>query len=660
MRLLTILAFHFYPIEYMLRSYIALCCYLLCFTIQGYGQTGIIDRLKKNIETAPNQSKKLQALFSFCEQRNSLSTDTLCKYASVAKKISLGRKQISEIATADYYVANCLVKQGALNTALQICESNIVKLGDQGNNAALVMKLAVLKAQILVKSNRYKEGLAEVYKVLQDSEQTNDTLMQMIAKNGIGWINMEMGQTSEALKWFFRALNITPTGSFHERNSNIYSNIAAIYKQVHKYDSAEHYIKKSLAFSRKSENLFYLANSLSILADIYIETNRTAQAEPLLTEALAIREKIGDPYYIVSDISLLAIYYANTSQSRKGIALSLQGIQLAEEFNLGSKLPYLYHALGENYKAAGNYNQYSRTLEKIQVLKDSVYSANSAASRAEMDALYNLKKKENVIIQQQLDISRKNSLFSNAIILLLFMSVLGWLLFQAYKKDQEIKLFKIRAEEKLLAAHAVVTAQENERKRIARDLHDNIGAYATVLTASAEKLSNQDGMSSIQQIVETVSDNAKKIISSLQETIWILSNDVITVTDFIDRFKLYAKKMLQHFPDIQIKFREEIHTDAELSPSEALHLVRIMQEALQNTLKHAAAKNIEVAVESKETILISIRDDGKGFSNDNSTGCNGLLNMKHRVNEAGYELKILSTEAGTEVRLQKNRAYAVL
>ncbi len=637
----------------MLRFYYTFCCCLFCFALQLPAQTRVIDRLKKDIETAPAEEEKLQALFSFCEQRHSLNTDTLCKYASAAKELSLVRNRLSDIATAEYHLANCLVKQGALNKALEICEAYILKLRDRKNNAGLLMKFITLKAQVLVKSNKYKEGLAEVYKVLHASEQAGDTMMQMIAKNGIGWINMEMDQSSEALNWFFSALKISSEKTLHEKNSNIYSNIAAVYKQLHRYDSAEHYIQKSLLYSRKSENLFFLANSLSILANIYIDTKRPALAESPLTEALSIREKIGDPFYIVSDISLLAIYYANISQTEKGIALSLYGIKMAEKFKLASKLPYLYQALGENYKAAGNYTQYSRILEKIQVIKDSMYTANSAAARAEMDALYHLKKKENLIIQQQLDISRKDTLFNNSLALLLFTVSLALLLFGAYKKDQQIKMLKMRAEEKLLTAHAVVSAQEEERKRIARDLHDNIGAYATVLRANAEKLSSQAGVSGIEKAVQTVSENAKKIISSLQETIWVLSNDVITITDFIDRFKLYAKKMLQNFPEIQIRFREEIHTDAGLSPSEALHLLRIMQEALQNTLKHAAPKNIEVAVESDKTILISISDDGIGFSKTMVSDGYGLLNMEHRVKEAGYELKIISTEGGTVVTLEK-------
>lgn len=149
-------------------------------------------------------------------------------------------------------------------------------------------------------------------------------------------------------------------------------------------------------------------------------------------------------------------------------------------------------------------------------------------------------------------------------------------------------------------------------------------------------------------------------MGSLQETIWVLNNDVITLTDFLDKFKLYSKKLLKHFNDIQIIFKEQIEKDFQLSPAEALHLFRIMQEALQNIVKHAQTQIIKVTVESNETILISIKDDGKGFNKNKVTDGNGLLNMQHRAKEAGYHLNILSGEAGTEITLQKNTSYAVL
>ena len=562
------------------------------------------------------------------------------------------------MAMAEHYVATCFIKRGDLDSALKICERNIDKIINEKGNAATLMKLTAIKAQILIRKTKYKEGIAEVYKLLNTAEEANDTLMQMVAKNALGWVNMEMDQTSEALRWFYIALNTSNNKIYHEKNSNIYSNIAAVHKQLHQNDSAEYYVRKSIAFSRKSENLFYLANCLNILADIYINSKRPALAEAPLTEALAIRKQIGDPFYIVSDLSQLAIYYANILDPAKGISTSLQGIDLANKMKLSSKLPYLYHALGQNYKAAGDYTQYSNTLEKIMLLKDSMNIANSAEARAEMDSRYNLAKKENLIILQKLDISKKNSLFYGALILLGFTFLISWILFRGYKKNQQIKLLKMQAEEKQSAARAVYSAEEKERKRISRDLHDNIGAYATVLLANAEKLKNQATGNGIQQTAENVSENAQSIMGSIQETIWVLNNDVITITDFSDRVKVFSKKMLKYAPGIQITFNEQLNTNDVLSPAEALHLFRIMQEALQNTIKHARPENITVSIKSGDALFISIKDDGIGFKN-NVAGGNGLVNMQHRAKEAGYQFNIVSMGSGTEITLQKNHSFAV-
>ncbi len=130
----------------------------------------------------------------------------------------------------------------------------------------------------------------------------------------------------------------------------------------------------------------------------------------------------------------------------------------------------------------------------------------------------------------------------------------------------------MQTEEKQLTERAVRSAEEKERKRMSRDLHDNIGAYATALMANTEQLKKHASTNGMQQSAENVSENAQDIMSSLQETIWVLNNDVITITDFIDRFKLFSKKMLQNFPEIQIRFKEQLDKDFELSPAEALHL----------------------------------------------------------------------------------------
>jgi signal transduction histidine kinase len=91
---------------------------------------------------------------------------------------------------------------------------------------------------------------------------------------------------------------------------------------------------------------------------------------------------------------------------------------------------------------------------------------------------------------------------------------------------------------------------------------------------------------------------------------------------------------------------------------EALNIFRIMQEALQNALKHASPKNVSVSINSNDAVYVSVKDDGKGFDTASVVRSHGLYNMDFRAQEAGYELKIISGENGTEVILQKRYSGA--
>ena len=191
---------------------------------------------------------------------------------------------------------------------------------------------------------------------------------------------------------------------------------------------------------------------------------------------------------------------------------------------------------------------------------------------------------------------------------------------------------------------------QKERERISRDLHDNIGAYTSALIANADKLEST-GNGNISETAR-VKENAKQILSSLRETIWVLNSKEISITDFSDGFKQYANKMLENYPEMQIQFEEKIEKDKILSPAVALNLYRILQEALQNTLKYAKAKKIDFSIYSNAKINIRLKDDGAGFDPDEKGFGNGINNMEYRASEAGFDFVIQSGSAkGTAIML---------
>ena len=88
-------------------------------------QTHAIDSLKNQINKAVNNSKNLEAIFGLCAKRHSLSTDTLYKYASIARRLSKAKNNRHDIILADYYYMNYLIKKGHRDSALSICDAYI-------------------------------------------------------------------------------------------------------------------------------------------------------------------------------------------------------------------------------------------------------------------------------------------------------------------------------------------------------------------------------------------------------------------------------------------------------------------------------------------------------------------------------------------------------
>lgn len=631
-----------------------MCPFLSIIILQGdcFGQSQKIDNLRKRLGQTIIETDKLNILFLLGEQRHSLHPDSLYQYAVQASDISLRLGIGLNSSIADYYLTNYYIKKGQLDTALQRCDKNLNLLQDNPSHKKWWLRFWALKAQIFVKQNKYKLGLAGYYTVLKASEQAGDTENIMVAKNGIGWVNMEMSRNTLALTWFYNALHTTSDLTLLSQNANIYSNIAAVYNQLKRYDSSELYATGAIRLSRSAENLFFLANSLNILADAYINTNRFHLAEDLLTQAVAIRRQIGDPFYIVSDISQLALFYASNGQPQKGIILSEEGIALAKRFGLISKLPYLYLALAQNYKSAGSYQQYGEAMEQVAALKDTVYAANSAEAMTEMEARYNLQKRENIIIKQKLDLVSKNYQLFGSLLLLVLLLALAILLFKNYQTRQKVMLISIQQEEKRKAYEAVVSAEENERKRIAADLHDNMGAYAAAISSNIDILMMKNPQSNVD-LMDSIKANASDIMGNLRDTIWILNSNSILLTAVSDRFKNYVNKLSNSFRHVRIDINEEIENNLVLSPEVALNTLRIMQEALNNALKHSNGNSIVVDIRCIDKLIITIIDNGEGILiNAARQDSYGIKNMQNRAKANGWQLSVKKgVYSGTEVVL---------
>ena len=132
----------------------------------------------------------------------------------------------------------------------------------------------------------------------------------------------------------------------------------------------------------------------------------------------------------------------------------------------------------------------------------------------------------------------------------------------------------------------------------------------------------------------------------MRETIWSIKNEQITTEDLFLKASEYCEKIkIGLSQEIQITFSNQ---SIQLSPSQALSSFRIIQESIQNAIKHAACSNINIAIYNN---TISIKDNGHGFSLDEHSSGNGISNMQERARENDMELRITSDTNGTEITL---------
>ncbi|HQV61682.1 MAG TPA: ATP-binding protein, partial [Chitinophagaceae bacterium] len=314
-----------------------------------------------------------------------------------------------------------------------------------------------------------------------------------------------------------------------------------------------------------------------------------------------------------------------------------------------------FQALSKYYKQAGMYPEYQETLEQIIAAKDSFYVANSAQAIADAEAKYEVQKKENTILQQKYGLQRKNFFIYGAFGLLALALITVYFIFRDYRRRQRLKMTLALAEEKRITINAVKAAEEKERVRIAADLHDNLGSYAASLSSNLGYIQPLDKESAMSNAFRELNNNSNAIISELNDTIWVLKKEALSLTAISDRIKVFISRIQKSYPDLHIEVEEQVKTDHQLPSSQAFHLYRVLQEAINNALKHSKGKNIKVKITGDNNWNVSVADDGTGIDLSNESaggGGNGLNNMKERCKEAGWDISWEKIDSGgTTVRI---------
>ncbi len=199
-------------------------------------------------------------------------------------------------------------------------------------------------------------------------------------------------------------------------------------------------------------------------------------------------------------------------------------------------------------------------------------------------------------------------------------------------------------------AHAL----ERERTRIAKDIHDDLGSGLTHIAWLSE-LAVADSVlpDKVQTHTRKIAEQARHLVESLDETVWAVSPENDTLESLVQYVTGYANERLQ---PLKINCRIEAPADlwrVALSAEARHDLYLAAKEALNNLVKHAAAKNVRIAVVlQNESLVVSVEDDGRGFDLTKvpAPGGHGLANLRSRLKQCRGEF-VCDTAPGHGTRL---------
>lgn len=467
----------------------------------------------------------------------------------------------------------------------------------------------------------------------------------------LGW-QLKYRDFDKAFNYYQEGLKILETQSDKSGIDATYDNYGVLLGMKKEWDSAFFYHKKSLKIKKQLNDSMGIPFGYSHLANVYLNQNQYEKALKYLDSALVIREKRQDIYGITDSYLYYGDLYFIKGDYKKAAPYFEKGYKLALN---NSYFPLKKYAAEYLYKSNDSLQNYKEALKYnlvFNALKDSMLNVETNSKISELEIQYQTENKEKEILtqradlaEQKLHLNRKNTQLIGLGLLALVLSVLGYLLY----KQQKLKNIQLQKESELKEALIKIETQnhlQNQRLNISRDLHDNIGAQLTFIISSLDNLKYGFKLpKKLNSKLKTISEFTTATIYELRDTIWAMNKSEITFADLQSRISNFIDKA-NHASDtvnFNFIFDEDFAKSTTFSSLVGMNMYRIIQEAVNNTIKYAQANQVDVEFEKLDNNLrITIQDNGQGFDIHNVELGNGLNNMKKRAHEIGAEFEIIS------------------
>ena len=551
-------------------------------------------------------------------------------------------------------------------------------------------------------NNNYKKAIEYAVKNIAIGEKKGDDKLLAKTYNNLASANNESGNYKSAIDYSLKCLAVTEkindSAGFPLRNLTV----SNTYYNLKQYDKSIFYSKRAIAFGKQFNNSFAVLMGMNNMAAAYSGQHKIDSAISFLEQQLVLAQKEEDTmtiYYAL--VNLCQNHFINNSlagvekysamlnkitpeiSDKKAIAEiynvnALRFILRKEYASARAELDSgIAFAIRENADALGNlYQAYSKfyfTQDKIKEAEDYAYKYDSLQSVANIKELnfyledlsvqYETEKKEARLKLQQAELRQKSNLIYFLIagsIALFTISLLSYLNYRNRRKLQQTRIEELEREKQLMAAEAVLKGEEQERSRLAKDLHDGLGGMLSGIKYSLSNMKENLIMTPDNaQAFERSIDMLDSSIREMRRVAHNMMPEMLVKYDLNTALKEFCAD-IERSGVLQVSYQSIGMEDIKIDQTTAVTIYRIVQELANNTVKHAGAKNLLVqlhAADKERLLTLTVEDDGKGFDLSLLQQPSGIgwRNIKNRIEFLKGKLDINSAEGkGTSVLVELN------
>lgn len=507
----------------------------------------------------------------------------------------------------------------------------------------------------------YEEAINYYLESLPYFESAKDTVSLQITYNNIGSVFSFIHQPEKALSYYDIALDLAMLSYDSLGIADAHVNMSKVYISLNDTTRAIEQLEEASRYS-PSDNGYYMMLITNNLAQLYLNERTKNKALSYAQMSLDYAREQNRPYYLGKALITHAQALIGLDSYHAAIDTLNAALQIGDTTKSNELRSHAYELLSVSYESLGNYAEAHRHLLLHKHVSDSIFKEEQIRSLHELEKKYQTEKKTRALAEQELltarqeeAINRQQFLLGTALLTVLLLIIgAGFLIYylnqRRHRYQQQLKL--LQREQELQSVKALITGEEKERTRIAKELHDGLsGLLGSIKLRFGSFKDYFQGQNGLEDYEDTLSllDEAGKEVRQISHN---LMPETLLRYGLLEALNSYFSSINQS-KALQIDF-QALGIEERLPSSLELTLYRIIQELINNIIKHSDATEVLVQLNRMENLLaITVEDNGRGFSLEASQKGIGLESIRSRVDYLSGKLAIQSQEGmGTSVYIE--------